>query len=173
MEAESVRLFFALFPPAPVRQALSEWQTTLQPLCGGRPTATGDLHLTLAFLGDVKPAQWPNIQTAGNSVEGIGFDLRIDRVESWRHNRIVWAGASSQPQALTALVDALRTALQSAGLHFDAKPFVPHITLFRNARHDANLPALPAIDWRVQDFVLMKAARRAATRYEVAARWSL
>lgn len=173
MTATHARLFFALWPDAQTRAALVRWQRAVEPLCGGRVMHPDDVHLTLAFLGDTPIGLLDPIKDLGSAVRGASFALRVDRLHYWKHNRIVWAGLEETPAALTALVDDLRARLIAADIRFDAKAFVPHITLFRNAQPVEVWPELPAIDWQVDGFALIRATGGKGPRYRVEARWPL
>lgn len=173
MTATHARLFFALWPDAQARAALVQWQRAVQPLCGGRAMHPDDVHLTLAFLGDTPIELLTPIKSVASAVSGEPFALRVNQLRYWKHNRIVWAGLEDEPGALTALVDDLRAKLRAAGIRFDVKAFVPHITLFRNARAMGPWPVLPAIDWHVDGFALIRATGHKRPRYGVEARWSL
>ncbi|WP_312181746.1 2'-5' RNA ligase family protein, partial [Pantoea sp. CTOTU46764] len=47
------RLFFALELPAPLQQQLVQWRADNFAAEAGKPVAAANLHLTLAFLGEV------------------------------------------------------------------------------------------------------------------------
>ena len=167
------RLFFALWPDDAVRAALAAWSAALHPVCGGRRIPAGNLHATLAFLGETPDEAQPGLRAAAGAVDTPRFELVLDAPGYWKHNRIAWAGASAFPIALPALADKLRGGLAARGVRFDPKPFVTHVTLLRDARPAAGLPppsALAPIRWPVSDFCLV---RSAAGRYEVLARWPL
>ena len=51
--SEPKRLFFAIELPGEVREQLIHWRAAQFPPEAGRPVAADNLHLTLAFLGDV------------------------------------------------------------------------------------------------------------------------
>jgi RNA 2',3'-cyclic 3'-phosphodiesterase len=150
-----LRLFFALWPDADVRASLSRYAQDAQALCGGRLMRPPNLHVTLAFIGDVPASRLDPIVAAATGVTPRRFVLDVDRVEYWRHNRIVWAGPSNTPRALAALVEELRAALDAAGVRYDRKPYVPHATLLRDARAAA-LPPFTPVSWPVEGFVLVK-----------------
>lgn len=173
MAAPHARLFFALWPDRATRRSLAQWQQVLQPTCGGRSMHIDDVHLTLAFLGDMPLELLDSITRAVADVNGSPFNLRVDQVQYWRHNKIVWAGAEEIPPALESMAGDLRDRLTQASIPFDPKPFVPHITLFRNARPTLPLPALPAIEWAVDAFVLVRSTGGAGPRYRVEASWPL
>ncbi|HDC2718578.1 TPA: RNA 2',3'-cyclic phosphodiesterase, partial [Escherichia coli] len=51
--SEPQRLFFAIDLPAEIREQIIHWRATHFPPDAGRPVAADNLHLTLAFLGEV------------------------------------------------------------------------------------------------------------------------
>jgi len=51
--SESKRLFFAVELPAAIQRKIVRWRAESFPAEAGRPIAAANLHLTLAFLGDV------------------------------------------------------------------------------------------------------------------------
>ena len=166
------RVFFALWPDDLVRRRLGVWARAAHARCGGRLMRERNIHLTIAFLGDTDAARMDALAGAVADVAPRRFTLTIDRTAYWKHNRIVWAGTDQVPPALEALVGDLRGALDAAGFRYDAKPFVPHVTLVRNARH-APLPPLDAVDWRVAAFVLVRSVQgERGSDYEVVAEWS-
>ncbi|HYS52061.1 MAG TPA: RNA 2',3'-cyclic phosphodiesterase, partial [Burkholderiales bacterium] len=99
--------------------------------------------------------------------------LVLDRPGYWKHNRIAWAGASLVPPELAALVSGLREALAKSRIGFDAKPFVSHVTLLRDAREPKGMPALDPIPWKIDGFALVESVTLArGSRYEVRRSWS-
>ena len=94
MPEASVRLFFALWPSDAVRAALAEWAKVLHGACGGRPTRAGNLHMTLAFLGETRLARCDELKRVAAGVAVRRVELVVDQPGYWKHNRIAWAGAS-------------------------------------------------------------------------------
>lgn len=170
--AKPLRLFFALWPDEATRLALADWCRRIQRVTGGRPTRPETIHQTLAFLGDCEPARLGEVETAADRVPPRTFELVLDRAGLWQHNRIAWAGASTVPGALEALVAELRAVLAEARFAFDRKPFVPHITLVRKARSDSPLPQLEPVRWPVNGFVLVRSVLRpGGSDYVIQQRW--
>jgi len=131
------------------------------------------LHITLAFLGDTSADRLETLLAAAATLAPQAASLVLDETGYWRHNRIIWAGASIVPQPIAALVADLRAALAEARFTFDSKPFVPHVTLLRKAAPSGPLPALQPIEWRVTRFVLVRSTLDATgSRYEIAGEWS-
>jgi 2'-5' RNA ligase len=170
--ADTIRLFFALWPDDAVRRALAAWATALQRECGGRPTRPDNLHMTLAFLGDTALARREELKRVAGGVTPRGFELVVDQPGYWKHNRIAWAGASADPPSLIEMVGELRVALEAAKFRFDAKPFVSHVTLLRKAHAPAKMPALTPIVWRGSGFALIRSVPGPnGTDYVVEAEW--
>lgn len=66
----------------------------------------------------------------------------------------------------------LRDALTKAGVKFDAKPFVPHVSLLRKANRPQHFPALAPVCWPVEGFALLRSNPQAdGTAYEVIGSW--
>lgn len=167
-----MRLFFALWPDARVRTQLAHWAHEIDAVCGGRLMRPENLHLTLAFLGDVDEAHIAYVEQAAALAVPQAGSLVLDTPGYWKHNRIAWAGASAVPAELQALVSDLRASLVRSNIGFDAKPLVPHVTLLRNACEPQRMPALPPIDWPFQGFALVQSLKLpAGNRYEVRNSW--
>lgn len=167
-----MRLFFALWPDDAVRAQLAHWSRELHAACGGRPTRPENLHVTLAFLGGVEEARLTEVERAAGEVSPRAATLVLDRPGYWKNNRIAWAGASLVPPELEALVSELRGALASSQIRFDAKSFVSHVTLLRDAREPEALPVLAPIEWRLDGFALVQSVTLPrGSRYEVRKHW--
>ncbi len=168
-----MRLFLALWPDDAVRAGLARWSRELHALCGGRPTRPENLHVTLAFLGNVEEAQVAEIERAAGEVTSKRVSLVLDRPGYWKQNRIAWAGASTVPPELEALVSELRGALVKSQIGFDAKSFVSHVTLLRDAREPKGMPGLDPIPWKIDGFALVRSVTLPrGSRYEVLRSWS-
>ena len=173
-KSESARLFFAAWPAPETQQALGTLALELQPQCGGRAIPARNIHLTLVFLGDVERASLPRIESLARAVAAPRFELNVDHVQYWRHNRIVWAGVAQCPPAAAALVGQLEAGVAEAGLRVERRPYVPHITLLRDARRAPAHAAVPAITWPVARFALVESAPRDRGRvYEALREWPL
>jgi len=156
-----------------VRAQLARWARELQAACGGRPMRAENLHMTLAFLGAVEETRLAGVERAVADVAPCSALLVLDRPGYWRHNRIAWAGASAVPTELGVLVAELRGALGRSGIPFDAKDFVSHVTLLRDAREPRAMPALEPIDWRLGSFALVQSvSARQGSRYQVRKCWT-
>jgi RNA 2',3'-cyclic 3'-phosphodiesterase len=169
--AETQRLFFALWPDGSLQAKLASWAR--QAAGRGRAMRQENIHLTLAFLGDTETALVPDLIALASAVRFAPIRLPLDRVGYWKHNRIIWCGAEQDAPALTGLVSELRARLDAAGIAYDRKPFVSHMTLVRNAAGLDAAPAWVALAWELADFALVTSVRvEGRVRYEVLQRFA-
>ncbi len=162
-----MRLFFALWPPREAARALADWASAID----GRAVPADKIHLTLAFLGEAGPDK---AIAAARAVEAPAHRLPIETAKYWKHNRIVWAGPQKTPPELTTLVEALHFQLFRAEYTLERRPFAAHVTLVRNARPPQRLPPLPAVDWPVSEFCLVRSSIDSkGSSYDVVERFAL
>jgi len=166
------RLFFALWPDAAARPALTALSRELAGQCGGRATPEGKIHLTLAFLGETPADRLPAVLEVARAVRGERFAARLDRAGSFSKSDVAWAGMSVVPPELEALAAELARGLRGAGFALEDRPFAAHVTLARRIRHrPAEAPIAP-ITWRAQSFALVESDRRTGN-YETRGSWEL
>ena len=171
---EVQRLFLALWPSAAVRSALRELQCAF-PGSAGRAVDDGNLHITLVFLGSTPPERRHCIEAALDGLERPGFELRLDRLGYWRRPQVVWAGSDAVPPPLTSLVEDMTKAAVQCGCMLDARPFRPHLTLFRKVRKPPrDLPDIAPILWPANAFALVESVTASSgVRYQVLNTWPL
>lgn len=155
-----MRLFFALWPDAQVRDALFDAARACHAHSRGRLIPAANLHATLAFLGEVDVSRLPALGALGEQMAPPVFDLALDRLGYFRRSRIVYAGASVTPPALQRLAADCAAALEDAGFRVEDSPYTVHVTLLRDARTapPANVLTLPQM-WHVRHIVLVESVR--------------
>ena len=85
----------------------------------------------------------------------------IEEARYVRANRMVWVAPRETPPALSALHESLAMELYREEFILERRPFAAHVTLIRDAQR-AELPPLPAVQWPVNEFVLMRSSLSAA-----------
>jgi len=172
-DADTCRLFFALWPDTAERKALSAWQAPLQALCGGKAMRSDTLHCTLVFLGEVELQRLEALKLAACEVTMRRFDLEFSAARYWGHNHLAYAVPVAVPPALGELVAGLESALHKHHFRFEQREYKPHVTLLRQAQWtDVPLPAMPSVRWRCVDFALVRSLRDArGARYDVLCRF--
>jgi 2'-5' RNA ligase len=155
-----MRLFFAFWPDNDVRNKLASMGRNCLPTCRGRLVPPRNLHVTLAFLGEVDAHRLDALCRIGASLRAPAFTIEFDRIGSFRRSGIVYAGVSEVSAPVVELEANVRSALAAAGFRFERRRFVPHVTLIRDARA---VPSSDASDvrvlWQVRHIVLVESAR--------------
>ncbi|MBS6736706.1 MULTISPECIES: RNA 2',3'-cyclic phosphodiesterase [Enterobacteriaceae] len=173
--SESKRLFFAIELPDATRQEVVRWRAEHFPQDAGRPVAAANLHLTLAFLGEVSAEKQRALETLAGRIRQPGFTLQLDDAGQWLRSRVVWLGCRQSPRGLLQLADMLRAQAARSGCWQSPTPFHPHITLLRDASHAVTIPP-PGFHWTfpVTEFVLYESQFAGGRlRYTALNRWTL
>ena len=134
------RLFVAIDPPSEVR---TEIAAVCSGIDGARWVPAAQFHVTLRFLGEVEPEQAGRIASSLESVRHRAFTVafaRAGRFPPRRSPRVIWVGLEPE-EPLISLHDGIESALRSAGIAADEKPFSPHLTIAR-LREDASRGAV-------------------------------
>ncbi len=123
-----------------------------------------NLHLTLAFLGELPGSRLADIEAAMSAAAaGAGaFTLSFDHAGRFRREGgdIWWLGAADCP-ALTALQSRLASELRARGFALEDRRFYPHLTLARRVFGSADPRSLlaGAVPCRVSGMSLMLSER--------------
>jgi 2'-5' RNA ligase len=179
-----MRLFIALEAPEPLRQEMVALQDRLR---GAGPSGRlrwvpkAQMHLTLAFLGEVSEARLPELR--GALAEAVpahaGFEAataELGGFPSLTRPRVLFLGLAPCA-ALDTLAADLQARLRAAGFQPDPKPFHPHLTLARvggEARMGLaeGLFRLPGI-LPARELVLVRSHLAPLNRHEILGRWAL
>lgn len=170
--SERQRLFFALWPDGPLRDAITPL-LKLHRDCGGRAHPPANLHLTLNFLGGVEANTRDCLEQAADEIAVSPFTLTLDHYGYWSKPRVMWLGCSETPASLTSLVSALSAVVKQCGIEQKNHPYQPHMTLLRKARQAPSVSP-PVIHWAVDNFVLAESVSTPqGVEYRVLRRWGL
>jgi 2'-5' RNA ligase len=167
------RIFIALALSDAARETLRrEVRRLARALPDVRFAAPDDLHLTLAFLGEVDDATLAQVIALGSDVASHSrpFELALAGLGVFgppHAPRVVWAGVGGETPRLLALQHRLADALEALGFPREQRPFSPHLTLARLKRplNDATAQRLRAVlagpppaptRWRVDDLRVMR-----------------
>lgn len=165
--AGSHRLFIALWPEAPVRDALQALQARWRWPREARPVPPEDLHVTLHFLGAVETARAAALAPALD-VAFEPFTLAVGAAALWRGGIAVHEAAVVP--GLVALHQALARALLAQSFALESRAYRPHVTVARRAEGGAPPEDGEIVEWRVRGFALV---RSAGGRYEPLVRYPL
>ena len=153
-----MRLFIAISFPDEFKKALLDTCAALKTAgVSGNYTKRENLHLTLAFLGEVKPPEHKKVKDAMAAVDIPA--IKIEAGNPGRFGDLLWAGLSAD-KSLNGYVASLRSELKVRDIWYDGKPFKPHVTLVRRAQNykDVHID-MPRGSFTVEKVSLMKSER--------------
>ena len=124
-----MRLFIAVpFSPDTVKRLTGTQTIVREAGVTGNFVPARNLHLTLAFLGEVQTAK--PVLSVLQKTPIPACSLSFERLGKIRD--ILTADFCAEP-AFIDYVRMLRGVLDDAGIDFDRKPFRPHVTLVRRS----------------------------------------
>lgn len=155
-----MRLFIAVLLTDKMQQTLTGTMHMLKKAgVKGSYVPKQNLHLTLAFIGETGDSA--AVKEAMKQVKYRPFRLSFSELGTF--SNLLWVGLRGN-QGLSAAVKDVRCALDEAGIGYDRKKFVPHITLIRRMTGKwQSLPA-PKDEMTVNSISLMKSEVREGKR---------
>lgn len=125
-----MRLFIAVEIPDALKKTIGSLQVDIP---GARWVPAEQIHLTLAFLGEVEEAAVERLNEELARIKGPEYELCFSGTGCFpnRHRpRVLWLGLEPHPH-LQALAAKVRKAVLACGILQEERPFSPHITLAR------------------------------------------
>ncbi|SEK55932.1 2'-5' RNA ligase [Roseivivax marinus] len=126
-----MRAFIALPLPSSDAEVLEAMADRLDV---GRAVPSENMHLTLAFLGDVPEAELREVAEALETLAPPAFSFRLSGVQSFGPNETgpsLALAVDPVPGALKDLHDRVRSRCHGAGLVLERRRFRPHVTFAR------------------------------------------
>ena len=125
----------------------------------GSYVPASNLHLTLAFIGE-----WRNPDEVKEALLQVSFKPFRLSFSGWGNfGDLLYIDVKGN-QGLSAAVKAVRTALECAGIKYDGKKFVPHITLIRKLSGSFKKVSPPKGDMTAKRISLMKSEEKNGKR---------
>lgn len=124
-----MRSFIAIPVPEDIARALAPAASAL-PV--GRIVVPENLHLTLAFLGDVAESLLEEVHFALETLRHPGFEIALAGLDAPGGDRPTLLGIAAAPvPGLIDLQKRIRSRLHGIGIATEKRRFVPHVTLAR------------------------------------------
>lgn len=117
-------------------------------------TTINNLHLTLAFLGEVNNGELSVLKGIINNLEINHFELTINKLVNFKDMYVLELNKSKELQILQ---ESLENNLVNSGFEFETRPFYPHITLSRNVSKKLNEEL--SITFSVREVVLFSSIK--------------
>ncbi|WP_417455996.1 RNA 2',3'-cyclic phosphodiesterase [Kordiimonas sp.] len=128
-----VRLFVGLEIPESIRDALSHVRGGVE---GAHWQRDDQLHLTLAFIGDVPKKTFREIEGELSRISFTPFDLALKSVGLFgkpKQPKCLWAGVEDKAP-LMHLHEKVLNALDRVDVDVERRKYKPHVTLARFRR---------------------------------------
>ena len=165
------RLFFALWPDDKTRKAIASVAKQVSSHHQGKPIHTDNLHLTLAFLGNVNNAQRDCMENIAESLSITPFNLCLEHLGVFPRAKVLWLGIKEQPNALTQLANDLAKGAKDCAIKLDEKAFKPHVSLMRKVNRLHEVEVEP-IHWNVNQFCMVQSISHVeGVEYQVVKSW--
>jgi 2'-5' RNA ligase len=133
----AIRAFIALDLYPAIKQAIAAYLLPLRQLADGVSwVKTWNLHFTLKFLGDTRPAQIPELAAVFGEICGRyePFRGRISGSGVFPNERkpnVLWLGLETETGKLNKLAREIDSACTGFGFKAENRPFAPHLTIGR------------------------------------------
>jgi 2'-5' RNA ligase len=127
---DPMRLFIAIELSEALKTALGKLRSDIP---GARWVPPEQIHLTLAFLGELDEETTDRLTLELAGIQAAGFELSLSGTGCFpnvRYPRVLWVGVKPQP-LLTLLADKVNSAVTACNIPLEERPFSPHITLAR------------------------------------------
>jgi len=149
------RIFVAFEPSPEARQALAEAAGEIARVWGGaaRLTRVEQLHLTVAFCGEIEVGEVPAVVAAVRAVPPLGLgSVALGETGVFPPEgdpRVVWVGIRDPGGLVAGAAAKLEGELRRRGFAVEERAFVPHITLAR-IRDGETIPGARRVIGRVR-----------------------
>ena len=157
-----MRLFVAINLNDEIKDALCSVENELQTSgAKGNFSKRENLHLTLAFLGEVEQKRVKAVREAMDKAEFTPFTVEVSSAGRFKRDEgdILWIGLGAS-KALTALQSSLVKELKARGFAPDDKPFKPHLTIGRKITGAGRIPeSANGLSQRIESIELMLSER--------------
>lgn len=174
------RVFFGLEIPAEIKQRLLQVRAEV---AGAKWQSTERMHLTVLFLGNLEEEPLLAVHEVARDIALAAFELNIAGLGCFGQPHApdyLWA--CIQPEApVVNLHNAIKSQVESLGLHTERRAYRPHLTLARFNREPGSVAHVLSEyreakfgSFQVSEFVLFETQPSAAgSVYRVLERYPL
>lgn len=150
-----MRLFIAILPSDEMKDALIQIQNEMYDHdIRGYYAKEENLHLTLAFIGEYPDPD--AVMDVLSTIDFSPFEIELDQLGTF--DDLWWVGLK-ESESLSMLVQKIRRALANAGIPYDRKSFLPHVTLIRKASGELSYIPIEQASMEVNTISLMRSDR--------------
>lgn len=160
----SKRMFIAFKLPSEMKNSMLFMQHNIRENLqtrGVKWVPLDNMHITVAFLGQVRDRSVKAIKKAIDKTEFKSMNITVGDIGFFRRDSIpsVMYLKPMGTETMEKCANRMRSNLSDMNIHFDRKPFAPHITLARMKHGESAM--------LVYDYVNNKLDRQAGAEYTI------
>jgi 2'-5' RNA ligase len=146
-----IRAFIAVDLPEEAKTFLADISSRLRSFGGDvKWVRTSGIHLTLKFLGNVRPEVIPQLDDAVRPLfaDQAPVELAIQSLGAFpglRKARVIWAGVRDPGQRLAGIAAHIDDLVEQLGFKREKRRFSPHLTLGRVRSQKGNAQLVDGI----------------------------
>ncbi len=143
-------------------------------LACGEPVPTQNLHLTIAFVGEVPWERVAELRRIGAGLRVPRCELQFDALEYWPKPEVVVVAAREIPESLANVWQELHARLAASQFALTPKRLRPHVTLARKVSQAPVLQPITPVAWQADQCCLVRSQGGSTHAiYTVVDTWSL
>lgn len=155
-----MRVFFAIPIPDSVREKIRAIQDMLKESYGGKYTDGDNLHITLAFIGEVDTKvidMLTEIEIKSDTIPA-GFKLSLRGMDSFKDGKVTYLKVEKNAE-IERLRAYLEERLSALGIPFEMRDeFCPHVTI-RRGKKEMIKEESETLEINVSSFALYESKR--------------
>lgn len=172
--SNSARYFFALWPNLTLAKRLQQLILSLPHSFSKSIVHLEDIHLTLAYVGNVSLEALERIKQYASRIEIEPFEVIINELNHWPKARSCWLGLNHPPATLYALAYQLELCKIASGCLPEKKAYIPHLTMVKKTDTSLSAINIDYTPWDIKEFVLARSyPNKTSPSYDIVARWPL
>jgi len=129
-----MRLFIAINFDDTTKDKIQEVQSKMKKISKGNYSKRDNLHLTLAFLGEISEDRVEDIKLAMDAISVPKMRLSFSEIGCFNHGSELWWIGIKKNDELIKMQKNLVKSLREKGFEIESRKFVPHITIARETR---------------------------------------
>jgi len=178
LSANMARLFFALDINSKDKNTIDAWRQANLNL-PYKKIPKGNFHITLVFLGNITNEQRAALTRcagrAAKKVQASGeLQLALDQCRWFKRARVLCLANQFTPDWLSFLANELGEQAKSLDVFQEIRPYRPHVSLYRKAKHPAPKSVVPNLTLSISSFSLYQSISvETGVIYKPIKRWSL
>ena len=167
------RYFFGLNLANSNKQDIANWRKQYLPN-DTKSVTSENFHITLLFLGNVDEETMSLCVKAVNHIYAEQFSISLNNIGFWAKPKVLFLGSDRVANNLVTLVEKLTNIALELAVNIQQRPYIPHLTLCRKAKHLPDVLVSPNFNIEFSSFCLYESiSTDQGVKYKVIHSWPL